>query len=127
MAWYGEQTKQRIRGKVTDIVREKCALLQSEHKKDLSTPFPPASRPRQYPHRRTGNLIAAVLVMVKPAGPGREAKGQVYYDLSRAEYVRFLLAKGRRGITETFARIRSRLASMSHRARQTGSTGIARG
>lgn len=114
MAWYGERTKQRIRGRVTEIVRAKCALLKSEHQKDLSTNYPPPSKPRQYPRKRTGNLRRAVHYEVKPAGKGREAKGQVYYDLGQAYYIRYLLATGRRGLTETFRRIRSRLASMSH-------------
>jgi hypothetical protein len=45
MAWYGERTKQRIRGRVTEIVRAKCALLKSEHQKDLAIRYPPPSRP----------------------------------------------------------------------------------
>ena len=114
MAWYGERTKQRIRGRVTEVVRAKCALLKTEHQKDLNTAYPPPSKPRQYPRRRTGNLRRAVHYKVEPARPGREAKGQVYYDLSQAYYIRYLLAHGRRGLTETFKRIKSRLASMSH-------------
>jgi hypothetical protein len=112
--WYGERTKQRIRGRVTEVVRAKCALLKSEHQKDLAIRYPPPSRPRQYPRLRTGNLRRAVHYKVTPAREGREAIGNVFYDLDQAYYIRYLLATGRRGLTETFARIRSRLASMSH-------------
>jgi hypothetical protein len=122
--WYGERTKQRIRGKVTEVVRAKCALLKEEHQKDLSNAYPPASRPRQYPHLRTGNLRRAVHYRTTPARKGSEAKGEVYYDVGQAPYIRYLLASGRRGLTETFRRIRSRLASMSHRGAVSSSQSI---
>lgn len=124
MAWYGERTKQRIRGRVTEIVRAKCALLKSEHQKDLAIQYPPPSKPRQYPRKRTGNLRRAVHYKVTPARAGREAKGEVFYDVGQAPYIRYLLATGRRGLTETFARIRSRLASMSHQRTVSSSSSM---
>lgn len=45
--------------------------VANEHKKRLSVPYPPASRPGQYPRRRTGNLRRSTVVW--PGGTGRVA------------------------------------------------------
>lgn len=37
-------------------------LLRNLHRQDLSVKYPPASKPGEFPHRRTGRLLGGILV-----------------------------------------------------------------
>lgn len=77
----------------------------NEHKKRISRPYPPASRPGQYPARRTGNLRRSTVAW--PRGPGRidairQTKQVAVGFLDRAFYGVILEVKmGRKGLAET--------------------------
>lgn len=91
-----------LRKRVDDRLRAAAALLQAEHKRDLSTTFPPASKPGQYPAARTLNLRDAVAVEKIPGGY------RVGY-LPSASYILPLVKKGRKYLADTAARIGDRL------------------
>ena len=42
--------------KIDDRVKRVATVLVIQHKNDLSTPYPRASRPGEFPRKRTGNL-----------------------------------------------------------------------
>lgn len=79
-----------------------AVLLQAEHKRDLSTTFPPASSPGQYPAARTFNLRDSVTVV--PIKDGY----RVGY-LANAAYIVWLVKRGRKGVVDTLNRIRPRI------------------
>lgn len=79
-----------------------AVLLQAEHKRDLSTTYPPASKPGEYPHARTLNLRDSVTVVPIEGG------WRVGY-LPSASYIAPLAARGRLTILDTARRIAARL------------------
>lgn len=84
-------------------VKAAAALLQGEHKRDLSKSHPPASRPGEYPHFRTLNLRDSVAVRQVRLGIYR-----VGY-LTGARYILFLMGRKRLTVVDTANRIRQRL------------------
>jgi hypothetical protein len=80
-----------------------ATLLQSEHKRDLSTTYPPASKPGQYPHARTLNLRDSVTVV-------KIRDGYRVGYAANAVYIVHLAGRGRRTIIDTAQRIGARLA-----------------
>jgi len=81
-----------------------AALLQAEHKRDLSKTYPPASRPGQYPAARTFNLRDSVTVVKIPDGY------RVGYLVNVSKYLVWLAARGRKTVQDTAARIGPRIA-----------------
>jgi len=79
-----------------------AVLLQAEHKRDLSKTYPPASVPGQFPAARTLNLRDSVTVVPIPGGY------RVGYRVN-AEYIVYLVKRGRLGIVDTLSRIRPRM------------------
>lgn len=79
----------------------------NEHKKRISRQYPPASRPGQYPARRTGNLRRSTVAW--PRGGSavdavRETKQVAVGYLDRAFYGVILEARmGRRSLADTVA------------------------
>jgi hypothetical protein len=79
-------------------------LLLLEHRKDLSRPFPKASRPGQYPKRRTGTLEDSVTLKGIPDGY------RVFYNTGEAPYVVYLVAHGRKALLDTLRRVLPQMA-----------------
>lgn len=79
-----------------------AALLQAEHKRDLSKTYPPASKPGQFPAARTFNLRDSVVVVPIPNGY------RVGY-LVNAEYIVWLVKRGRKALLDTVTRVGPRL------------------
>lgn len=83
-------------------IQAAAALIVAEHKRDLSTTFPPASRPGQYPAARTLNLRDAVRAVPIPGG------WRVGYSVNAA-YILHLAKRGRLTVRDTVARLAPRL------------------
>jgi hypothetical protein len=110
--WHGEAAKQRWRDEMAKRLIACAITLQSEHTGDLSTSYPPASAPGQYPRRRTGNLQSSV--SYEPTSVAEVAKRlevRVGYQ-RRANYIVWLIGSGRLALHATLNRIRSQLQAM---------------
>jgi len=79
-------------------------LLRNEHRLDLNIPYPPASVPGQWPHRRTGRLRDGVLLEVD------QTVGEVRVR-STTPYTLPLMRSGRRTLWHTLRRIQQQLMS----------------
>lgn len=85
-------------------------LLRDTHRLDLSVPYPPASKPREYPHRRTGKMILSVTVSPSTPEMVMQTKVvQVSYHPDVADYPPHLKKIGRLAIADTKERIRGQL------------------
>lgn len=62
LRWRGEQAKEALRLEMAKRLLAAAVLLQSELKRELSDPYPPASVPGQFPRLRTGWLRSHVLI-----------------------------------------------------------------
>lgn len=60
LKWYGGRRTWEIRAAIADIIEAAAAHIVRKIKADINTPYPPASRPHEPPHKRTGRLRAAV-------------------------------------------------------------------
>ena len=101
--WRTKQYKKELRQAMLMRVIKAGLLLRNEHRKNLNTPYPPASRPGEYPRRRTGRLRDGVLFEV---GRGKAADGK-YTTAVRAVvrettyYWVYLYGSGRLRLHET--------------------------
>jgi len=84
-------------------VKAAAALLQGEHKRDLSKSYPRASVPGEFPRFRTLNLRDSVGV-----SQVRQGVYRVGY-LSSAWYILALSARKRLTVVDTATRIKARL------------------
>ena len=91
-----------IEGRLNRRLLAAAVLLQAEHKRDLSKTYPPASVPGQFPAARTLNLRDSVTVVPIEGGY------RIGY-LVNAEYIVWLVKRGRLGIVDTLNRIRPRI------------------
>ncbi len=74
----------------------------NEHKKRISRQYPPASRPGQYPARRTGNLRRSTVVRPISRATVQRTKAVSVGFLDRAFYGVILEVKmGRLGLAKT--------------------------
>lgn len=87
--------------------------VQSDLKRSLSTSYPPASKPGEFPHWRTGNLRESV--MYDPTDPkkvGRQRFIRIGYA-TRAPYGAILeLFRKRLGVRETVKRLKSTIEAI---------------
>lgn len=58
--WRGGRANWAVRGAIADGFEKTGKQIVKKIKSNLSTPWPPASNPGQFPHKRTGNLQQAV-------------------------------------------------------------------
>lgn len=98
-ATYAKDLARRIDARV----KAAAALLQAEHKRDLSKSFPRASQPGEYPRFRTLNLRDSVGVTQVRQGIYRVG----YF--SGAWYILVLAARKRLTVVDTAARLKDRL------------------
>lgn len=90
-----------------------AVVVQSEMKKSLNTPYPPASKPGEFPHYRTGNLRESIVI--DPSTPAEcAALGRVRIGYAkRAHYGAILeVARQRLGLVATVKRLRAFLAKL---------------
>lgn len=80
---------------VAKRVRNVATVLQVEHKKHLSRPYPRASKPGEFPHKRTGNLQLDVTAV--PVGPTTWRVGYA----GKAPYIVRLVDTGRLAVHES--------------------------
>lgn len=75
--WNGGRISRKIRHAIADGFEGLGALLVRRLRAKLNTPYPPASDPGEYPHRRSGTL-----------------RRSVYYRVDRRALVLYVLARG---------------------------------
>lgn len=92
-----------IERQVAARVKAVALTLRVEHKKDLSKPYPNASRPGEFPARRTGNLRDSVV-----ATPLGKVAWRVGYE-SQAPYVVRLADLGRETVVTSAVRHMAKL------------------
>jgi hypothetical protein len=115
MPWYGEQEKRRINLLVARKMIAAAEVLRDRHRDDLGVGYPPASRPGEFPHRRTGRMQLSVTVT--PSVPEQVVETrtvQVSYHPDVARYAATLKASGRLEIADTAARVRPEMAARFH-------------
>ena len=88
---------------VADRVQRVATVLVVEHKKDLAKPFPVASKPGQYPAKRTGNLQQDVVT--EPVGKQAYRVGYA----GKAPYITRLADTGRETVVTTALRSLNKL------------------
>lgn len=95
---------------IDPLLAEKLYRLAKEvverHQKKISTLYPPASKPGEYPRRRTGNLMRSTQVYPRTVR-GVEFAGQVRMGyLQRAWYgVRLEFDMGRLSLADTLREV----------------------
>lgn len=110
MEWHGERAKQDIRGMLGAQLVVAAQLLRSRHQVALAKAYPPASRPGEFPRRRTGRLMAGVDFEPRTAEECADTQGiRVFND---TPYERHLLKSGRLGVQDTWAKVRNQVAVM---------------
>ena len=57
---YRRNVVEMVQQRVTNVLTEEGEQSVSELQSALETPYPPASSPGEYPHRRTGNLQSGI-------------------------------------------------------------------
>jgi hypothetical protein len=96
--------------RVGELLIRAAVAAQSELTTALGRSYPPASRPGEFPARRTGNLQSAV--MYEPANveaAGRQRRVRVGYA-ARAWYGAILeLKRGRKGLRDVLAAVAARI------------------
>ena len=114
MAWYVDGSFIRFQNAIKiDVARKMydCMLLaQQQLMDDLNTPYPPASRPGQYPRRRTGRLRLGVIIWPKTVRGvlnTRPRRIALWYD-PEVFYGYILIASGRKGPDDTMRKLKSR-------------------
>jgi len=58
--WKGDEFKKLVKLDAGQRLEVAVILLKNEVKQDLSIPYPPASSPDDFPHKRTGRLRASI-------------------------------------------------------------------
>jgi hypothetical protein len=116
MAWYGEQAKKRMRLAAASTIKRAANILVEAHQKDLNRRYPPASKVREFPAKRTGRLrqsvVTAPLTVTEIAS---KQYALVFYDMT-APYIRKLLRSGRFGLRMTLERVRPKLKALGVKA-----------
>lgn len=95
-----------------------AVVVQSEMKKSLNTPYPPASKPGEFPHYRTGNLRESIVIDPKtPAECAAQGRVRIGYA-KRAHYGAILeVMRHRLGLVATVTRLRTFLAKLFLKAK----------
>lgn len=107
--WNGNDAKRQVREQLAKRLITCAIALQGDHTADLSTSYPPASTPGQFPHGRTWNLRSAVDYEPKSvAEVAAKLEVRVGYQ-ARAAYILALIRMKRLSLRDTLKRIRPRL------------------
>lgn len=110
--WNGDAAKRLVRERAAKALLAAAATLVAEHKRDLSTSYPPASRAGEFPHGRTWNLRSAVDSEPKSvAEVAQSLRVRVGYRRN-AEYILYLVKAKRSWLLDTARRIQDRLRAM---------------
>lgn len=112
MAWNGDAMKANRRDQLAKRLIAAAIILQTEHTADLSSTYPPASKPGEFPHGRTWNLRSAIDYEPKTAAEvARDMEVRVGYQ-QRAWYILRLVKLGRKSLRDTMKRVRGRINQM---------------
>jgi hypothetical protein len=102
----------RVRAQAASNGKEAAAFVQARLKDRLNTPYPPASRPGEFPHRRSGRLqreayavsgvvgssVVITVAMPTPYAEPLHRMGRIgpraVVDQTRAQVEQILLRKG---------------------------------
>jgi hypothetical protein len=90
--------------------------LTDRHRGRLGVPYPPASTKGEYPHRRPGDLLLAVVYNPKTESEAvRQGAVTVSYNLDIAPHAEFMAGMQRLGIADTKDDIRGELEAVLRR------------
>lgn len=108
--WRGDKAVREVQEKAAKLVLAAAAELASEHQADLGKQYPPASRPGEFPARRTGNLQSAVSWEPQTVAGVIAKRFEVRVGYRRkADYIRWLAKRDRKWLIDTAKRILDRL------------------
>jgi len=71
--WRGEQIIREAEMASTPLIAGKAAILADAMRAEVQEPYPPASAPGEFPHKRTGGLLANIVSGI--VGPGHAMAG----------------------------------------------------
>ena len=84
--WEGGRAKWAVRSAIADGMEKASLEFVKLVKRKINTPYPPASRPGEPPHRRTGNLRANIDYWINRKelkvmiGPTEDAEYGIYLE-----------------------------------------------
>lgn len=112
--WHGKQVLRHVNRLTAEYLLDIGLLAQQTLMDRLNTPYPPASRPGEFPHRRTGRLRQSVGVepnTVEGIMANRYAL-TLYYE-PEGYYGDILTAKGRLGPADVMNEVKQKLQAGS--------------
>lgn len=68
LKWHGERAKKGIRTLAAERLLRALKKLQKLAQQEFGTHYPPASKPGQFPRRRTGNLVRSIQIVPDTVG-----------------------------------------------------------
>lgn len=83
LKWNGSQVFGQVEDRIRNNVERALAHLVDALQENLNTPYPPASDPGEFPHKRTGNLQASVYYQFDR----RRFTGDIIVDAPYAVYL----------------------------------------
>lgn len=109
--WRVSQYKQATKQSLMIRATKAGLLLRNEHRKNLNTPYPPASTPGEHPRRRSGRLRDGVLFRQTVQGKGGKFPGSIRVEvLETTYYWVWLYASGRLRLQETLSQHKNRIS-----------------
>lgn len=98
--WQGDQAADAIALAAAQGLVDAARFLAEQHRQALGQAAPPASRPGEYPRRRTGRLQRSVTVSPATAAEAKRTKRVgIAYDQGKAPHAQYL--EDRKGIEDT--------------------------
>lgn len=98
LRWNGSAVSKQIEGLAWKELKAWAQAAVKLHQKNLNTPYPPASKPGEFPHRRTGKLRRSVL--------WRNRKKWAINIRVEAAHAVFLAKMGRKGLADTLKELK---------------------
>lgn len=109
--WQGDQAVEALTLAAAQGLVDAAQYLAEKHRAAVGQSAPPASRPGQYPRRRTGRLQRSVKVSPASASEARRTKRvAITYDQGVAPHAQLLA--DRKGIEDTVERHRGELLAI---------------
>jgi hypothetical protein len=113
LRWNGKAAVAKVRRVAAEYVFDAALLAQQELMDALDVPYPPASRPGEFPRRRTGNLRMSVEVFPKSVRQVMRTGSVTIRYGAKGFYGNILVEKlGRKGPADVVARALARKLSV---------------
>jgi hypothetical protein len=113
LVWKGDEAEKRTREDLAKGLLRGAVFFENAHRSALSTSFPPASVPGEYPHGRTWNLRDAVTHEPQaPAEVARTLRIRLGYPQNAFYGLILELFRKRKGLLDTMERVRAQVAAL---------------